>query len=312
MEKDKNYSFIAYIDESGDIGIREGKIGSSRWFGMSSFIIPASKDLDLVNIRDNIVEKYSTTPKHLKSEDKIIHMKDIKKDEVKLFIAKEVASIDAKNIVVLSNKHSIYERPDLFSDKDSYYRYMFRLLLERITDCCSDWRTEVKDGNGKVKIIFATRKGMSYEVLKEYLNNIKNSETVNNKIKEQNLPKINWNIIDIESVENIPSSKRVGLQFADVLSYSFYKAVAKNKFDMVNISFCKYFKKVMYNKDARIWHNGVFITNISELPKEEHPKELMKIYNPRKNPGKTKITHSISLTPKLSETAKIMRRKQKK
>lgn len=25
MEKDKNYSFIAYIDESGDIGIREGK-----------------------------------------------------------------------------------------------------------------------------------------------------------------------------------------------------------------------------------------------------------------------------------------------
>lgn len=281
MKNKNEYSFIAYIDESGDIGINLNKSGSSEWFGIAAFIIPVDKDLGLVQHKKRIVEM-------CKLRTKDIHMKEIYNEDKRRFIAQEVGRIpESRCIVVLSNKSSLYKK-NIFHTKDSYYQYMSRYLLERITCCCSEWKTKFHSGNGKVKIIFATRGGMNYDKLKDYLCTLRDSPNVNKKISKQNLPKINWDMIDIEEVQNIPAEKRVGLQFADVLSYSFFKAANKNEYDMVNPGYCLFFKQNMYDCSGRIWHNGVTIVNISELDRECIPCFLEKIFKKSVNKRRTK------------------------
>lgn len=299
--KNNDYSFIAYIDESGDIGINPDKKGSSQWFGIAAFIIPVSKDHDLVQYKKHILETCMIQTKD-------IHMKEINNEDKRRFVAQEVGRIpDSKCIVVLSNKNSLYKK-NIFNTKDSYYQYMSRYLLERITNCCSQWRTELHTGNGKVKIIFATRGGMNYDKLKSYLYTLKDSPSVNKKIHSQNLPKIDWDIIDIEEVQNIPAEKRVGLQFADVLSYSFFKVVNKNEYQMVNPGYCLFFKQNMYNCDGRIWHNGVTVVNVSELEKGCVPYIFEKIFKENINKQRTKKT--VNNTEKLGNVATIIQKRQ--
>lgn len=296
--ENKGYSFIAYIDESGDIGIKPEKSGSSEWFGVAAFVIPVSKDLDLVQYKKNILKMCD-----IKTKD--IHMKKIYNEDKKRFIAQEVGRIpDSKCIVVLSNKTSLYKK-NIFNDKDSYYQYMSRYLLERITNCCSQWQTKLQQGNGKVKIVFATRGGMNYDELKKYLYTLRDSPIVNKKIKNQNLPQINWDVIDIEEVQNMPAEKRVGLQFADVLSYSFFKAVNKNEYNMVNPGYCLFFKQNMYSCGERIWHNGVTIVNISELDKNCIPYSFEKIF--KESVNKQRTQKRLQTTEKLGNIATILK-----
>ena len=101
MKKIKDYSFIAYIDETGDVGIKPDKSGSSDWFGLSAFIVNVDTDLNLVKIRNDIVERYSTSPRPLSKENKIIHMRKLKSYEARLFVAKSVAEVGASCIMVL-------------------------------------------------------------------------------------------------------------------------------------------------------------------------------------------------------------------
>lgn len=96
--KKKSCSFIAYIDESGDIGINPDKVGSSQWFGLAAFIVRADHDIQLVEYKRNIIKKCKLcTPD--------IHMKEIKNEDKRRYIANCVASFDSRCIVVLSNKN---------------------------------------------------------------------------------------------------------------------------------------------------------------------------------------------------------------
>ena len=301
MEK-KKYSFIAYIDESGDIGINPDKQGSSQWFGLAAYIIPVSKDLELVQHKKRILEKCPMQTKE-------IHMKEINNEDKRRFVAQEVGAWPySRCVVVLSNKSSLYKK-DIFKDKDSYYQYMSRYLLERITCCCSQWQSEIHEGNGKVKIIFASRRGMNYDNLKEYLYKLQNSPFVNAKIEKQKLPKIKWDLIDIDQVQDIPAEKRVGLQFADVLSYSFFKAVNKNAYSMVNPGYCLFFKRNMYNCDCRVWHNGVTVVNVTELDHGCKPVVLEKVF--RKDMNKQRTRKTIKTTDKMENIAKIITKDKK-
>lgn len=297
----KSCSFIAYIDESGDIGIKPEKGGSSQWFGLAAFIVRANQDIQLVEYKRKIV----TTCK-LGTPD--IHMKEIKNEDKRRYIASCVANFDSRCVVVLSNKKSLYNQ-GVFLTKDSYYQYMCRYLLERITNCCAGWHDNSNpDGNGKVKIVFATRGGMDYDALKSYLYTLKDSPAVNEKIEKQKLPKIKWDVIDIDEVQNIPAEKRVGLQFADVLSYSFFKAVNKNDYHMVNTEYCVFFMTRMYSCENRIWHNGVTVVNVSQI-ENDRPAELEQLF--RQNINKARLKKQPDNREALGNFAKIEKWKKK-
>ena len=259
--KKSTCSFIAYIDESGDIGL-SGKPGSSKWFLMSAFIVPAVGDHNMTRLRDAISGRIS-------KQRRILHMKELD-DEARLFAAQESGKIHSRCVVVLSNKSSAINK---FPNPNMYYNYVARHLLERVAKCCSAWRKSVTDGDGGVKIVFATRKGMNYGQFKEYLKTLKYNEMCGG------LPsRINWNIIDIESTENYPASNRAGLQLADVLSYSFFKAVEKNRYGMTNMTFAKYFMHNVYNYHNNVENNGIVIMNEKDIPNNERPNEFTNLY----------------------------------
>lgn len=261
-----NHSFIAYIDESGDDGLNKNntKQGASNWFVLSAFIIRASIDIELPRTRDKILQKIS-------KQRKILHMKELKKQDHKLFVAKEVSEIPSRVISILSNKFSITnsKRKDLYDKKNTYYNYMARYLVERISACCSQLRARVPEGNGKVKIIFSKRGGLSYNDFKLYLEKLKSDKNCS----------INWNVIDIELIDAMPHNQRAGLQLADVAAYSFFKAVEKNQLNMVDCSFCRYFINNVYKRNDIALNNGVkIIPCFEELPEEEKPYEFYELF----------------------------------
>ncbi|MBN2676332.1 MAG: DUF3800 domain-containing protein [Alphaproteobacteria bacterium] len=273
MMIDQNYSFVAYIDESGCDGLNKDgtKNGASQWFVLSALIVRKSLDPELPRTRDDILSKISR-------QRKILHMKELKKEDHKLFVAKSVSEIPSRCISILSNKHSIINatRKDLFDQKNTYYNYMARYLIERISGCCSQLRSIVPEGNGKVKIIFSRRGGMSYTDFQAYLNKLK-EEDLRTPIPAH-IPKINWNIIDIDLIDAIPHSKRAGLQLVDTVAYSFFKAVEKNDLNMVNASYARFFEKNIYKVNQQSLNYGLTIIKSNVLPEDEKPKDLYEIY----------------------------------
>ena len=272
MSETKNYSFVAYIDESGDDGLNMGQngFGPSHWFVLSALIVRKSVDLELPQRRDEIVSEISLQ----RSE---IHMKKIKNHDQKLLVAKRVSEIPSRHITILSNKYSILnsERNNLFHEKNTYYNYMGRYLIERISKCCSALRPRVSEGNGKVKIIFSKRGGMSYQAFRDYMSKLKEKDTLRGK----NISGINWNVVDIDLIDAKAHSERAGLQLVDVIAYSFFKAVEKNHFGMTDCSYLNQLKRNADNRFGSYLHNGVkIIPDPETLPKEEIPEELIESF----------------------------------
>ncbi len=281
MDKNKNHSFIAYIDESGCPGLKQ-KSGSSQWFVLSAFIVRASSDLELIKHRDKIVQKIS-------SQRREIHMTKIKKEDQKKFVTKSVSEIQGRYIAVLSNKCSIFDasRKDLYNEKDTYYNFLGRYLIERISKCCSQLRKQVSEGNGKVKIIFSRRNSMNYGAFRDYLEKLKRNDLKYND-PQNSYNNMNWSVIDIDAVEAISHSERAGLQIADVVTYSFFKAVEKNKFGMVDTSYIKFLKKNTYQSRYGYIGNGVkIIPQIDKLPENQKPLELLEIFKNEKEKSKS-------------------------
>lgn len=241
----KDYSFIAYIDESGGDDFNHG---SSKWFVLSAFIVRASRDSELVSLKKEITKELSSQMKNL-------HMKDIKDVHKQSFVAKKTSEVNAKCITVLSNKNNL-TACDFANTKNSYYWWCSRLLIERISKCCSELRRDVPEGNGKVKIIFSNRGGMLYQDFRDYMQKIK-TDDFSCSCRNSS---INWNIVDIDIIESLDHSARAGLQFADVVAYSNFKAVEKHpKYDIVTLDLVKHLKKITYNKKGVYLNQGVKI-----------------------------------------------------
>lgn len=271
------HSFIAYIDESGDDAINKhgDKNGSSKWFVISALIVRASRDMELVKVRNNILQKLPTTSKEL-------HMTKLKKSEYKSYVAQEVSKIPARCVSVISNKYSIInsKRKDLFDAKNTYYNYMSRYLIERISWCCSHLRKDVKEGNGKVKIVFSKRGGMSYSDFKLYLEKMKKDDLEGNKDEKT---RINWNVIDIDCIDAKAHSEWAGLQLADVVTYSFFKSVNRNDFNMVDTTLVQMFKKNTFKLKENYIGCGVkIVPNLDKIPESEYPKELIDVFKSEK------------------------------
>lgn len=247
------YSYIAYIDEAGDDGLKKlkddsGNHGSTHWLILGAIIIRATNDLDMVKYRDTIKQKTQN-----KSEKRSIHFRDFKHEQ-KVVVAKEIASMPIRGIVVASNKNTIisHPRPDLYEDKNALYWYLAKYLIERISHCCHDLRPKVPEGNGKVKIVFSTRGGLDYQDFRDYLQKIKDGNT-----NQPETNYINWSVVEIELVENIDHSKNAGLQIADCVTSAFFSGLEKGKYGTYEPRYAMELKKIMYNKNGNYLNHGV-------------------------------------------------------
>ncbi len=228
-------SFVIYIDESGDEGFNER---SSKWFGISCIIIKKESDLSLVNHRRTIINKIS---KNKNNPLRSIHFSDLNHEQRKFicnYLVTNKLPIRAVNIIVNKNNIPISTIDRYKKDKNIFYWYTARLLLERVSWIIKEHGVK---NQGFPKIIFSNRRQSRIKDFLSYLTLLKN----------KNDSKINWDVfaIDKDHIHSTPHNQLAGLQFADCFATAFRRyAFEINSLENVETSYANILKPFIYNR----------------------------------------------------------------
>ena len=210
-------SFRVYIDESGDEGFvfKPDGSGSSRWMVLSAVVVRKKNDLAMVRLLGEVRKILGKAPKQQ------LHFSDLKHEQRIPYI-RQIASTAVRTVSVLIHKPSIREPEKFQSEKFLLYRYATRYLLERVSWLCRDHRI-AGEGNGQAEVIFSNRSIMSYETLRAYLRLLKGKSDPMDV-------RIDWAVIDPESVSAVEHRQLAALQIADAVASSFFYAVNINRY----------------------------------------------------------------------------------
>lgn len=249
-----SHSFVAYIDESGDDGIgnyREPGAhgGASKWLVISACVFRHSFELDAVSWRDEIA---ALMPEK-RSRD--IHFNYMNHSQ-KLAASQSLAERPIRAISVLSNKTTI---PDgIYTEKNQLYFYLTRYLIERLSWLCRDLRPRVPQGDGRAKITFSRRGGMSYADFRAYLQRLHSTE-------DQEI-KIHWPVIDIDGISAKDHSTHAGLQLADSIASTFANGFEPDRYGNCECRYAEILKRIVYERRGNYLSYGVkVVPNHTEM-----------------------------------------------
>jgi hypothetical protein len=242
------HSFIAYVDESGDDGLG-GKYrtvghqgGSSNWLTISAAMWRYSRDLEAVKWRDEIraqlpAQAARRIPLHCL---KLTHAQ-------KVMACQLLATKPMRAACVIANKTAL--QAHIYTRKNHLYFYMSRYLMERISWFCRDMRRDVSEGDGRVKIIFSRRGGLSYEGFRSYLVRLKSNDDGD--------VRIHWNVIDIEGIEARDHSAKAGLQISDLVAHCVTAGLEPNPYGNCEKAYAEILKPAIYNRGGKYLGYGV-------------------------------------------------------
>ena len=239
-----DYKYIAYIDESGDDGLKKVRPldanGSSEWLILSAVVISAHRESEpLVWVQD-IVSGFKN------QRNPFIHFSDLSPAK-KAHACTSISQLPSRCFTVASNKKNMRGYRNINAERvptrNWFYCWMMRLLLERVTHFVKE-DSLVRHGKiEKVKIEYSERGGHSYSQMKAYYNWLKD--------RPLHLPQgpVEWDVLHPDLQEVHKHKERAGLQLADVVASSFFKAC-----DIVQTNGCDpQFAKLLMPRMAR--HN---------------------------------------------------------
>ena len=237
-------SFVCYIDESGDEGFvsyRKPRLngGASSWLVIGACVVRQSNDLEMVRWRDEI---RNTCRPNQKGRD--IHFQDFPHAE-----RREACRIIGEKPLRFSFARG--HKPSLDSadlrGKNRLYFYLTRFLLERITWLCTSLRSQVPEGDGRIRIVFSRRRSMSYEAFRDYLLRLKRDPAV----------RIKWPLIDIDGIDAQDHSRVAGLQIADFGTSAIAKLVEGDRFGHTETSYAEALRKHIYSNQGNFLSYGL-------------------------------------------------------
>jgi hypothetical protein len=239
-----DFSFKAYIDESGDEGFvfYSDGTGSRRWLVLSAVVVRRKNDRCLVTLMADIRKLLGKAPKQQ------LHFSDLKHEQRVPYVRK-IAEAPVRTVSVLIHKPSIREPEKFQAEKFLLYRYAARLLLERVSWLCRDQRS-AGEGNGRAKIIFSNRTIMSYAEMRAYLR----------LLQQQSDPmdvRIDWSIIDPELVSAINHEQLAGLQVADAVASSLYYAAQPSRYGEIEEKYATLLRPTFYRHKGKAIGYGV-------------------------------------------------------
>lgn len=237
------YSYLAFIDESGDDGLdkfREpgGRGGASSWLVISACLFRQIHSLDAVSWRDEIARKMP------EKKSRTLHFAELNHNQ-KIVAAQTIASKPLRAISILAAKRPI--PAGIYTEKNQLYFYMTRYLVERLSWLCRDLRPRVPEGDGRVAITFSRRGGMSYNAFREYLNRL--------KIAGEN--EVHWPVIDIEGVDAKDHSSNASLQLVDAIASSFAAGIELDRYGNCESRYAEILKPITYQRHGNYLSYGV-------------------------------------------------------
>lgn len=248
------YSFVAYIDESGDDGLGNfrapGSSGASHWLVISACIYRYSFDLEAVRWRDEILDLMPSKKR------RNLHFSNLNHTQ-RIVTTQKLANKPIRAIGVLSNKTLI--PVGTYSSKNQLYFYLTRYLIERISWLCRDLRPSVPEGDGRVQITFSRRGGMSYGDFAEYLRWLRLSTGTTNRI--------HWPIIDIDGIQALDHSTRAGLQIADVVASALAAGIEPDAFGNCESRYAENLRPIVYRRGGNYLSYGFKLV--------PHPSEIV-------------------------------------
>lgn len=202
----------------------------------------ASNELETVSWRDEIKSGSGK-----RGGNRQIHFHQLNHAQ-KRFVTQRIAKLPIRFTAALTNKKD--DIPDgLYTGKNQLYYYVTRYVIERISWFCRDNRPKVREGDGRVKITFSRRGGLSYDGFKDYLLHLKNDvETT-----------IHWPVIDIDGIDAQDHSRVAALQLADCGARAITEAFEPDTFGNVEGTYLKTLKNVIYQRNSNYLSYGLKI-----------------------------------------------------
>jgi hypothetical protein len=222
------YEYVLYIDEAGDPGIERVRPidpkGSTEWFVLAGSLYNASE----VSRSVSFVKRQVTELRIRGRGD--MHFRELSDGKKKL-ICSALSEEPSLNFVVASNKRNMRKYRNAraaavnpgISSGQVIYNYCTRLLLERVSDHV------LKDSNLKfgepktVRVVFSKRGGHNYPHLFGYLK-LARYQSIHGLL-ELKRRDFKWQVLDDRLFETKPHWFYEGLQVADVVASSFYRAI---------------------------------------------------------------------------------------
>jgi len=197
--------------------------------------------LELVQLRDQIKTECAANKRA-----RGIHFKDLNHHQ-----RRRACQIIAGSPLRFSSVVGLKNTPkaEVFKEKNQLYFYLTRYLLERVSWFCRDNRPRVREGDGRAKIVFSRRGGLSYEGFRDYLRRLKDhSETT-----------IHWPAIDIDAVDAQDHSRWAGLQIADCGTSAIAAAFEHDMYGNVEGSYIRELARNIYNRKGNYLSYGLKI-----------------------------------------------------
>ncbi|MBF0167137.1 MAG: DUF3800 domain-containing protein [Alphaproteobacteria bacterium] len=263
-------SFVVYIDESGDEGFvfNSDGSGSSRWFALSAAIVRRSNDLKMVSCLKEVREllgKPHKTP---------LHFVDLKHEQRVPYV-RRVGELPLRSVSILIYKPAISEPEKFQNRKYLLYRYATRMLLERVSWLCRDYRND-GEGDGFARIIFSNRSNMSYDEIRSYLRLLL-SQSENTPQQVQ----VDRTVIDPSRISSIEHSRMAGLQVADAIASGLHFGVKVNRYGETEPSYLPYLKQTLYRRQKSVLGYGIklwpedFATLKTKAPETNNLERLL-------------------------------------
>lgn len=199
---------------------------------------------------------------------RILHFAELNHGQ-RVAAARYLGNKPIRAINVISNKTCLQK--DVFTEKNQLYFYLTRYLIERVSWLCRDMRPLVPEGDGRVKIIFSRRGGLSYDNFKEYMTHL--TSAVDNEVR------IHWPVIDIGAIEAREHSKSASLQIADIVASSFANAFEQDRYGNSEWRYAELLKRIVYNRKNNFLSYGMkFHPSIKDLQLSDEQKRAITLF----------------------------------
>lgn len=235
--------------------------GSSHWLTLSASVWRFGRDLEATEWVREIKARFPHG-----GQARVLHCQDLSHQQ-RVMAAQILADKPFRSLCVMAHKPSL--DPAVFTGKNQLYFYLCRYLIERLSWLCRDSRHGVREGDGRVKIVFSRRGKLSYDQFKEYLERLKADPSVT----------VNWGVVDIEGIEARDHSTRAGLQISDIVATCMTAGLEQDIYGNCEARYAEMLKPLMYRRKGNFLSYGVkFVPAVDQIGLSDQQRRFLQIF----------------------------------
>lgn len=218
-------SYVLYVDEAGDDGLRafkpENPRGCTEWLCLAGYLVRAEMDGLLSRHHRDLRLAIGCR------QSDVLHYRDLSETK-RIRACQELAKIPARTFAICSYKRTMKNHFNARAAAASggtnqyLYNWMARLLLERATDFVFR-DAEFQKDRCFMKVVFSHRGGHRFGQMKAYIEQLK-AQAVGGStwLKTREIRPDTLRFRHFESVQHY---QMAGLQFADIVASAYYQGL---------------------------------------------------------------------------------------